>query len=159
MANGIKLKAGYKFINPDKPEKGQVPESVTFGVEFEGAIHASIGPGCDFGDYVSLNWSSIVIGDDVRVGNYVVLKARNVGDCVTIGDNCVFESDVVIESGVAIGSNVYLASRVKVKSGVVIPDHWEIPFGCIVNPGPNGFPVVIPPYPQFHCNVTANRNW
>lgn len=159
MTNGMNPKPGYKFINPDRQDEGQVLESVMFGTEFKGAHDAVIGEECTFGNYVNLNYGHICIGDHVVVGSSVRLEAKEVGNRVTIGDMCIIGDGCEIEDDAAIGNHVTLHQGVKVKQGVVIPDHWEIPYHCIVNPGPNGTPVVIPPYPQFHCNVTTNPRW
>ena len=156
MTNGIELQPGHKFINPGDPSEGQVPESVTFGKDFRGACYARIAVACKFGNSVTFDYHSTVIGERATVGNYVSLKADEVGDRVTIGSDCVIGIGCKIEDDVWIGQHVIIGPRVVLKHGVVVPSHWEIPYGYIVNPGPNGTPVLVaPPYPQVSCNVTA----
>lgn len=159
MTNGIELKPGHKFINPEYPDEGQVPESVTFGKDFAGAGSAIIAVGCKFGDNVRLGYGPMTIGEHVIVGNSVNVKADTIGVRVTIGNNCDIGHHAILEDNVQIGNNVIIGPNVKLKEGVVVPSNWEIPYGCIVNPGLYGLPVVISPQPQFRCNVTAANRW
>ena len=157
MTNGIELRPSHKFINPEDPSEGQVPESVTFGKDFRGAIRAHIAASCQFGDRVSLGFCHIRIGEHVVVGNDVLIEASAIADRVTIGNNCNIGERSVLEDDVRIGDNVTIGRGVKLKNGVIVPSYWEIPYGYIVNPGLNGSPVLIAPQPQFRCNVTTNR--
>lgn len=130
-------------------ETTEVSETTRFSWE----LYEISGQHCKFGDNTRISTESF--GDSVIVGADTVIDERvEVGNSVQIGTGCLIHGNAVVGSEVTIGNNVTIGGGARIKRGVYIPDDWEIPGGLTVNPGPDGFPMVMPSPPQsFRCNV------
>lgn len=140
---------GMKFVSNDK-YSGQVPKSTEFGDEFD-TWASEFGIDCHFGNHVEVKRA--VVGSRLTTGDNVRIENSTIGNDVAIESNTVIGEYCRIGDNVKIGQDVTLHNSVYIQPGVVIPDHWFIPVSCIVNPGPDGNPVVIIQPPRFSCNV------
>lgn len=148
-------KEGTKTVDTSWGGKLTVPASTVVGKKFNTKSSLVIvGEDCVFGDYVSLDAHEV--GDSVRIDyGSSVDEYCTIGNNVTIGSNTMVGKRCQIERSVVIGNDVHVGQSVTVQPGVIIPDNWIIPNGAIVNPGKDGFPVVIVPVPDFSCNVSG----
>lgn len=132
-----------KEIDDDIGRKMRVPESTIIGNECRINRDTSFGEMCVLGDNVRIKSS---LGNNVNIGDDCDIQAKLIGDNVRIGTGVSIQHDVVV------------------RPGVIIPDNWLIPYGCVVNPGIGGLPVVVTPAPSFRCNIngqlsTGGRGW
>lgn len=154
MAKTATPKEGMKIVSLGQGMDREVPESLQLGEDcwfYPGEV---IGENCVLGNDVSFRGR---LGNNVRIGNHVNLERVDIPDNTTIGSNVAIAGGVKLPTGITIGNNVVLIGEIEVRPGVNIPDNWAIHCACTVNPGPDGFPVVIVAPPRFHCNVTASR--
>ncbi|MGB2786759.1 MAG: DapH/DapD/GlmU-related protein [Candidatus Saccharimonadaceae bacterium] len=144
-----------KIVLSKEGDKNEVPQSTAvtdrqahFGWGYE------IGEDCVIGNGARIEGK---LGNRVEVGSKSSVGSRcEIGDGTTIGDNTSFGERCIVGQGVTIGDRCEIESGVRIQSGVVIPDNWHLPRDAIINPGPNGTPVVIMPQSQFRCNVQGS---
>lgn len=97
--------------------------------------HVIFGPHCRI--------TACDITGPATIGEKVRLSDMQIGGNVKIGDT-------TTASGGHIGSDVEIGAGVVVRHGTDIPTYWWVPDDMILNPNPNGAPVVIkrPPRPR-----------
>lgn len=158
MTKPAKNASATKVVETYQGGKLTVPASTTIGGIF--ATNSSlivIGKNCTFGANTYIDAREIGEGCTFE-DEIVVRKDCSIGNHVTIGSNSYIAEQCRIADNVTIGERTHLEPEIFVQPGVIIPDDWRIPRGAIVNPGLNGFPVVImPATPALRCNVTASN--
>lgn len=119
--------------------------SVNFGWKYK------LGEDCTIGENA---WIEGEFGNRIDVGSKTSFGPDcAIGDDTTIGDKTALGDRCTVGKGVTIGNGCTIERGVRIQDGVVIPDNWYIPSDAIINPGPDGAPVVIIPQQSFQCNV------
>jgi UDP-3-O-[3-hydroxymyristoyl] glucosamine N-acyltransferase len=147
-------KAGMKIVTLSKGVEREVPESTMIG---EGCWFGSrqIGEHCVIGDGASFGGK---LGNNVTIGNDSDIGSIDIPDDTRIGSRVLMSGRIRLPAGITIGNDVVIRGDIEIRPGVTtIPTGWSICYDSTVNPGPDGFPVVIVAPPQFRCNVTASR--
>lgn len=89
----------------------------------------------------------------VKIGDEVLLNTASIGFAVAIGAGAQVNGHIgantsigpnsIVDETARVGEWCTIGGDVIIRNTVCIPDHWLLPDGAIVNPGPNSIPVVI----------------
>jgi NDP-sugar pyrophosphorylase family protein len=154
MTKVIPASEGMKLVKGAHGYLVEVPESTSIGKNSHIYSGVRLGMNCRLGDAVTIEHGSR-LGNKVTVGNDTEIQGNSiVMSDVIICSNCNLNG-VVIAEDVFISNDVEIGPNTDVRKGVRIPSNWKIPADCIVNPGIDGFPVVIPKPQSFRCNVNG----
>ncbi|MFZ1258664.1 MAG: DapH/DapD/GlmU-related protein [Candidatus Saccharimonas sp.] len=145
------VKPGYKLVKITGGYLVEVPEDLEVGEELTLSWHGTLfaGKNCKLGNNVRLDYVD-KLGDNVAIGDETSISGSKIGSNVTVGAGCTIQASELRD--VTIGDNVVIKTGVQIQPGVAIPDNWHITSGCVVNPGIDGAPVVIPPKPECRCS-------
>ena len=108
----------------------RIGSGTTVGKEAIAITKSGIGPGCKIEGSIS----SSSIGKNIRIKRGTVVRSSEIGDDVTIGEQCFIDRGTTLERGVVIQDGARISSKVTIGRDCVIGKGAVIAYGMTVPP-------------------------